>query len=247
MHDLHNSGDLANVPHLRVEAVMFDLDGTLIDSTDVYYRIVEVVLERLGLPVVSRPTILDAARDGDFDWNRVLPEDTGGSRDDLIQAGWELVQEIYPDMFRNGVDLVPGAASSMQALADAGMDIGIVTSTPRVHMRDKLGLLDKAGVLDLVRCVITADDTELKKPAPDPLLACGRQLGVSAEKNMYVGDTRVDILAGRAAGMKTIGVLTGFDGRPVLESVRPDAILASVAHLGDLLLPARRPGTRLKP
>jgi len=226
---------------IRVEAVMFDLDGTLIDSIEVYYRIVEVVLERLGVPPVSRRTILEAASDGDFDWKQVLPSENPASRDELIREGWRLVQEVYPDMFRNRVGLVPGAAEALRGLARNGMAIGIVTSTPREHMADKIQILDQAGLLDLVGCVITADDAPRKKPAPDPLVVCGERLAVPPGKNVYVGDTRVDILAGHAAGMKTVGVLTGFDGRALLESARPSAILPSVADLDRLLVPRRFP------
>jgi pyrophosphatase PpaX len=60
---------------------------------------------------------------------------------------------------------------------------------------------------------------------------------VAADKNVYVGDTRADILAGRAAGMTSVGVLTGFDSRSNLESARPSVILPSVADLGGLLIP----------
>jgi HAD superfamily hydrolase (TIGR01509 family) len=227
---------------IRAEAVMFDLDGTLIDSIEVYYRIIEVVLDRLGVPPVPRETILDAAAKGDFDWKRVLPADSGGRRDELMQTGWRLVQEVYPEMFKERVALVPGAAEALRELAAAGMAIGIVTSTPRNHMADKLTLLERAGVLDQVGCVITSDDAPRRKPAPDPLIACGEQLGVAAARNVYVGDTRTDILAGRAAGMQTVGVLTGFDGRALLESARPSAILPSVAGIGRLLIAPQTAG-----
>jgi HAD superfamily hydrolase (TIGR01549 family) len=216
---------------LRADAVMFDLDGTLIDSTEVYFRIVEVVLDRLGMPPVARRTILDATLEGDFDWYRVLPPDTSESRESLIGRGWALVQEIYPDMFENGVSLVPGAVETVNSIAAGGMKLGIVTSTPRDNMAAKIRLLKQGGIFDLIGSVITSDDAPRKKPAPDPLIACGRRLEVAASKNVYVGDTRVDILAGRAAGMNTVGVLTGFDDRAVLESAHPDVILPSVADL----------------
>jgi len=214
---------------------MFDLDGTLIDSTEVYYQIVEVALQRLGMPAVPRRAILDAAQDGDFDWSRILPPDRADCHDDLIRKAWKVVQEIYPGMFQNGVGLVPGAADAVSAIAAAGMRLGIVTSTPRTNMPGKIRLLEKAGIFDLIGSVITSDDAPRKKPAPDPLIACGKRLGVAPGRNVYVGDTRMDILAGRAAGMKTVGVLTGFDRHADLESASPDLILPSVADLSRLL------------
>jgi HAD superfamily hydrolase (TIGR01509 family) len=216
---------------LRVDGVMFDLNGTLIDSVEVYYRIVEVALEQMGMPPVPRRRILEAAQDGEFDWHQVLPPDTMGSRKALVRKGWQVVADVYPDMFRNGVELVPGTVEIVNRLADAGLKLGIVTSTPRVNMADKIHLLEAAGIFGRFEAVVASEDAPRKKPAPDPLIACSQSLGVAAGKNVYVGDTRIDILAGRAAGMKTIGVLTGFEGREDLSSAGPDAILPSVAEL----------------
>ena len=58
---------------LKVKAVLFDLDGTLIDSAPIYYQIIDIVFEKLGVPPVSRKTLQEAMDDGDFDWDYVLP------------------------------------------------------------------------------------------------------------------------------------------------------------------------------
>ena len=67
------------------DAVIFDLDGTLIDSTDVYLRILNVAFERLSLPLFSREDILDLLIEGDFDWNKILPADLKGRKEEIIQ------------------------------------------------------------------------------------------------------------------------------------------------------------------
>ncbi|MGB9440871.1 MAG: HAD hydrolase-like protein, partial [Desulfobacterales bacterium] len=59
---------------LTVDAVMFDLDGTLIDSVPIYYEIIDIVFAQLGVPAVSREALMEAMDDGEFDWNCVLPE-----------------------------------------------------------------------------------------------------------------------------------------------------------------------------
>ena len=83
--------------------------------------------------------------------------------------------------------------------------------------------------------VIAADDVPRKKPAADPLLECSWRLGVRAEDSVYVGDSRTDVQAGIAAGMKTVAVLTGFDLRVALIKENPDAVMDSIAGLKGIL------------
>lgn len=83
--------------------------------------------------------------------------------------------------------------------------------------------------------VIAADDVPRKKPAADPLLECSRRLGVRAEDSVSVGDSRTDVQAGIAAGMKTVAVLTGFDLRVALIKENPDAVMDSIAGLKGIL------------
>ena len=83
--------------------------------------------------------------------------------------------------------------------------------------------------------VIAADDVPRKKPAADPLLECCQRLGVRAEDSVYVGDSRTDVQAGIAAGMKTVAVLTGFDLKDALIRENPDAVIDSIADLKDIL------------
>ena len=68
---------------LSVDAVIFDMDGTLIDSIDIYFEIVEIALKRLELPPVSRNKILDAAETRDFNWDLVLPDEVIDNKDEI--------------------------------------------------------------------------------------------------------------------------------------------------------------------
>jgi phosphoglycolate phosphatase-like HAD superfamily hydrolase len=82
-----------------------------------------------------------------------------------------------------------------------------------------------------LEAVVTTDDVRHKKPAAEPLILGSKILGIPPENCVYVGDTRVDIRAGKAAGMGTVGVLTGFDDRDALQKETPDAIISSIAQL----------------
>ena len=220
---------------LSVQAVIFDMDGTLIDSIEIYFRIVEIALERLKMPQVSRKRILDAAEDGDFKWEVVLPREVHHKKDEIIAAAWEIIEEIAPQMFEENIKLIRGADNILQTVSKSIPRIGLVTSTPQRDLKIKMEPLKSAGVDKLFEVIITSDDIEKRKPAPDPLIACAEKLHVESGKCVYVGDTRIDIKAGKAAGMKTVAVLTGFDDYDMLASEGPDAIIDSIRDLVEVV------------
>jgi len=216
---------------LTVDAVVFDLDGTLIDSLDVHCKILNSAFVELGLPAVSKEDILKAIRDGEFDWDGVLPEHMKAPKEDVIRNAREIINEIYPQIFRKEAKMIAGVDEILKEIARHGMKIGLVTSTPQILMEDKLHPLKGSGVEDLFDAIITTDDVPNKKPAADPLIECGKRLDVDMAKMVYVGDTRTDIKAGHAAGMKTVGVLTGNDDYEALTGENPDVVIGSVVEL----------------
>jgi phosphoglycolate phosphatase len=94
---------------LKVAAVIFDLDGTLIDSIDIYFTIVENALQKLNLPAVSRNRILEAAESEEFKWELVLPQDVLNRKADIIDEAWAVINEIAPQMFADNLELIKGA------------------------------------------------------------------------------------------------------------------------------------------
>ena len=220
---------------LKVAAVIFDLDGTLIDSIDIYFSIVEKTLERLDLPGVSRSRILAAAESEDFKWELVLPQEVLNRKEKIIDDAWAVINEIAPQMFADNLDLIQGAGSIVEKLSSNGLKIGLVTSTQRKYLETKMQPLKNVGVDTLFEVIITSDDIEKRKPAPDPLIACAQQLDIKPGNCVYVGDTATDIKAGKAAGMQSVGVLTGFDDHNSLSREFPDAIIESIADLMDVI------------
>jgi phosphoglycolate phosphatase len=220
---------------LKVEAVLFDLDGTLIDSAPIYYQIIDIIFERLGVPPVSRETLHEAMDDGNFDWDYVLPTPMKSRKEELIAEARAIIGDIAPDLFRRQLEMIPAAADICKRIAAQGMKIGLVTSNPVDYISVKLMPLRKAGIEKLLQVIMTADDVVNKKPSAEPLLKGSKKLEVTVEQCVYVGDTRVDIRAGSAAGMKTVGVLTGLDDFKALKRENPDAIIDSIAHLDEII------------
>ena len=233
-HPMRDSLPLEN-RKFEVNAVLFDLDGTLIDSAPIYYQIIDIVFERLGVPPASRETLQEAMDDGDFDWDFVLPANMKNRKDKLIAEARVIIDDIAPPMFRKQIKLIPGAAEVCKKITTQGKLIGLVTSTPGDYISVKLGPLRKAGIEKMLQIIVTADDVVNKKPHAEPLIKGSQKLGIAVDKCVYVGDTRVDIRAGNAAGMKTVGVLTGFDDYRALKKENPDAILDSITQLDKVL------------
>jgi len=214
-----------------VDAVIFDLDGTLIDSAPIYYALVDVVFSRLGIPAVPKSILLEAMKNGDFEWDLVLPDEMKNRKELLVGKARGIIDEIAPSMFHDQVKLIPGTADALNEIAAKGLKLALVTSSLREYMAIKLAPLARAGIETLLETVITADDVQNKKPHAEPLVRCSEKLGLAPGSSVYVGDTRVDIKAGKAAGMQTVAVLTGFDDYKALEREKPDAIIESVADL----------------
>ncbi len=220
---------------MALESLLFDLDGTLIDSVGTYYVMMESVFEKLDWPPLSREVMRSAIKDGGFDWDLVLPSGTGRTVEELIASAREVIREMYPRVFEEEIGLVPGTEPLLRKLHERGVKLGLVTSTLGRFIEFKLIPLKKRGLRDLFQSVITLDDVKSRKPSGDPLLECARRLGEPPEKCAYVGDATVDIVAGKAAGMGTIAVLTGVDDYEALKGEDPDVILDSVSQLTERL------------
>jgi phosphoglycolate phosphatase len=216
---------------LTVDAVIFDLDGTLIDSAPIYYELIDILFERLGIPPVSKKVLLEAMKDGEFEWELVLPDRMKPRKEEVIKNARTIIDDIAPSMFRRQVKLIPGTAETLREIAAAGMKLALATSTLRDYMAVKLAPVREAGIENLLEVIITADDVQNKKPHAEPLVKCSQKLGLDPGQCVYVGDTRVDIRAGRSAGMQTVGVLTGFDGYEALNKENPTVIIDSIADL----------------
>jgi beta-phosphoglucomutase-like phosphatase (HAD superfamily) len=216
---------------LPIRAVIFDLDGTLLDTREIYYTIMEILFDRLRFPQVSRDLLLEASANGHFDWEMVLPEEAKGRSTELQPVIRGILREISPALFKERNSLIPGVEPLLRRLFASGMKIGVATSTEARSMNMKLRPIRVSGLEPLIQAVVTADDVLRQKPAPEPLIECALRLGVQTADCLYCGDMRVDVRAGRAAGMITAAVLTGFDSAAILQAEGPDLLLDSVAEL----------------
>ncbi len=210
--------------------VIFDVDGTLVDSLPGYRRAAERVAAPYGWEITDE-AVHRALNFGESFWSLVVPAD---SRDDqalLDRLGQETLAH-WPAVLEECVALLPGIEAALGALRGQGLRLGIWTAS----RGESFLPLERAGLLGLFDAVITGGDVNRRKPDPEGLLLCLDRLGLAAADSVYVGDTIGDMQASRAAGLHAIGVLTGAADSALLSRAGAHRIVADFHQLPRILL-----------
>jgi len=188
----------------RPDAVLFDLDGTLVDTVPARIDAWVAVFEEFGMPV-SRSLIEPMIG---IDGKRLAREGAEAAGREMDDEMAETIDrrsgELFNDRNRTPRPL-PGAREQLRALSEAGMTWAIATSSRREQVGTSIAAL---GLEEEPR-VVDGSHVEHAKPAPDLLLLAAREIGVAPERCWYVGDSTWDMRAAVAAGMRAIGVLAG--------------------------------------
>lgn len=188
-----------------IKTILFDLDGTLVDTAPDLALALNMQRERHGLPILPQDTIRPYASHGTRGLLGIgfglVPEDAEfvAMRDEYL--------DLYDQVFTRAPSLFEGFSEVLEVLESAGLQWGVVTNKPRRFT----GRLMQALALDgRAACVVSGDDAPRPKPYPDTLLlACELALSAPAAC-LYVGDAERDIVAGHAAGMRTVIARYGY-------------------------------------
>jgi phosphoglycolate phosphatase len=188
-----------------MQAVLFDLDGTLVDTAPDLAYALNLQRERHGLPFLPEAKIRPYASHGSRGLLEVgfglLPEHA-----DFEQMRTEYL-DLYTQVMTRQPQLFAGMAEALHAIEQRGLRWGIVTNKPRrftLPMIAHMKLNDRAGA------VISGDDAPQPKPSPQTLLLACERMQLDPEKVVYVGDAERDVQAGNAAGMTTLVALFGY-------------------------------------
>ena len=217
-------------PRLKVKALLLDLDGTLVDSSEALKEAGKAGFIAIGLP---------DANDGKipFEVARRLEQDL--SIEDLFSK-FNVTKEVeerflpaYLTAYYTAVTLrskpFPQAKRTLQVLSKR---FPLALITLRYVVREQiLDELNHMGLAKFFRAVVTTLDVAKPKPFPDALLVAAKKLHVPIGECAIVGDSIIDIQAGKAAGAKTIAVLTGLFSRAELEAQKPDLVIDDLASL----------------
>lgn len=191
----------------NIDAVLFDLDGTLIDSAPDLAAAADKLRTDRGLTSLPalhyRPMVGAGARGMLAVAFGLKPED----------AGFENLREEffinYEACMTQRTFAFEGVAELIEKITQAGLKWGVVTNKAE---RFTLPLTKALALFDTAQAIVSGDTTPHSKPHPAPLIEAARRLGVAAERCVYVGDDERDIIAGRAAGMPTVAAAYGYLG-----------------------------------
>ncbi|MCX6549014.1 MAG: phosphoglycolate phosphatase [Acidobacteria bacterium] len=221
----------------RPRLILFDLDGTLLDSAPDLAHCVNVMLAHFGHPSCSEDDVRTWVGNGTA---RLVGRALTGRLDG--DPGAEVVAEALPVFMAAYAEhtlvhsvLYPGARECLAALADAGFPLGCITNKAA---RFTEPVLRQLGLLDAFGLVLSGDSLPEMKPHPMPLLHAAAHFGVLPADSLLVGDSVTDVQAARAAGFGIICMSYGYNhGRDIREA-KPDAVLDSLAALPVLLAAA---------
>jgi len=214
---------------------LFDLDGTLIDSREDIARALNAVLTRMGQRALSIPKVVRFVGDGiEALMQRALHDVMGDEPDaNLVRAGVNMMIEEYGKHLLDATYLYPDVRTTLEALRWA--KLGLISNKPESLSRRILSALDLAGHFSVV---LGGDSMPQRKPDPAPILEAMARCDTLPCETVMVGDSRIDILAGKAAGVITCGVSCGYRGREELEAAGCDLI---IDHFHELLKCFRAP------
>lgn len=210
----------------RFTPVLFDLDGTLVDSGKDIAEACNRTLVRLGLETLPEAEIISYVGDG---IRRLMEKTLAGQPDGDIDAAVEDFRADYFDNCLVHTVPFPGIMDLLRELKDH--PVGVVTNKPARFSKLIIDGLDMSAFVD---SMVGGDEAPLK-PAPEPLLLACERLGVEPGPGLMVGDFVNDISAGRAAGLKTCGVLWGLDGGAGIKEHGADFVCGTVAELRDVI------------
>jgi N-acetyl-D-muramate 6-phosphate phosphatase len=219
----------------RIQALCFDVDGTLNDTDDQFAEKAERILQPLRFLLPGRDTRLAARRLvmwAEAPGNALMgTPDWLGIDDEMAR----LVNFVNRRRKRRFTVFRPifGVVDMLERLHDK-YPLSVVSAR---DVESTSEFLHQSGLEKYFLCVAGSLTVEHTKPYPDPIVWAAKQMGVRPENCLMIGDTTVDIRAGKAAGAQTVGVLCGFGEENELRRKGADAILKTTPELAGLLIP----------
>ena len=215
---------------MNTRLIVFDFDGTLGDTQQIIVTTLHMTIAEMHLPERTDAeciSIIGLPLAGCF---RALYPDAD-------EKTVTLCADTYRRLFKENMQTFtpvafPHVVETLRKLKDMGLTLTIASS--RWH-KSLVELVHNLGIDDCISYLLGADDVELAKPHPEPVLQTLAATGIDASHTLVVGDMAVDILMGARAGARTCGVTWGNGSRRDLEEAGADHIIASIEELLSLL------------
>jgi phosphoglycolate phosphatase len=217
-----------------IEAVIVDLDGTMVDTLGDFTVAVNHMLADMALPSIAAARIESMVGKGSEHLiHSVLLHVRGQEPEEALRReAWERYSRHYLDINGQHASVYPGVVDGLQALRAAGLRLACLTNKPGDFARP---LLASKGLAKYFDVVFGGDAFERKKPDPLPLRKTCEVLGTAAERTLMVGDSSNDAQAARAAGCPVVLMRYGYNHGEPIDAVDADGLLDSLEELAPML------------
>ena len=206
-----------------IRGIVFDFDGTIVDSMQMVFSALNDALKRRNLPTIEIELLGRMAG---------LPViDIISSKAHITEAAAKEVEKdvfkTYTSFCRTSCQLLPHVESTLKTLKSKKIKLGLFTTTPTKPL---MAVEKKFSLKDYFDIMIAKEDAE-NKPNPEGLNKIVKEFGIRKDECLYVGDSPIDILTGKAAGIKAIAVTTGIATLQQLKETNPDGIISDLEKL----------------
>lgn len=213
--------------------LLFDLDGTLIDSVPDLALAVNLTMRRLGHCVFEEKQVRGWVGNGAKTLvERALRAANSGEmpEEEALEEALEIFLESYAGNLGVKTDTYPHVPKVLERLRSEGFRLAIVTNKPHAFVKPILRNLDMEHLFEYI---VGGDSLPRKKPDPAPLLHVCETLGIDRERCIMIGDSKNDILAAKAAGMHCIGLGYGYNYEEPIDAYGPDLVLQDFRALAE--------------
>jgi HAD superfamily hydrolase (TIGR01509 family) len=207
----------------RAPAVLFDVDGTLVDSNYLHVHAWTRAFAEVGIPVETWRIHRSIGADG----SELVDALSGGAEDDVQKRLKDLHTQFYEET-TSLLSPLPGARELLDRVASLGLQVVLATSAPEDELSILRKVLDRD---DLVSTATSSGDVSTAKPEPDVVEVALERAGVAADRAVFVGDAVWDAEASKRAGVQSIGVLSGGVSRGELQEAGASAVFENALDL----------------
>ncbi len=211
------------------ELIIFDLDGTLIDSSGDIAWVTNRLLAETGREVMAEDDIKAC-----IGWGvkMLLEQVMPGEGPEALEKARIRFLQIYDHHLVVDTTLYEGVLDALRIFKEKGKKLAVVSNKP---VGLTAGILEEFGIRKYFGSVLGGDSLKVRKPSPEPLIHVMNELNCAPEQSVMVGDSPVDCEAGKAAGMATIGALYGFRPEEELRRAAPDILVKDFKELTSIL------------
>ncbi len=212
----------------EIRAAVFDADGTLLDTASIITGAYQSVAVNNGFEIPTEETIaLLIGNPLEFCYRAIAP--INANLDELMNQHRDIVMDAM-----SNAQTFEGIIDELEELNKSGIGLGVFSSRSGSLFRSLSG----AGIIGYFQVVVEGNDPNIGrgKPGPDGVLVAHERLGINTRNGSYLGDASVDIKAGLAADVFTIGVLWGNGAESELRAESPHALLSDPSQLASIIL-----------